>query len=218
MTRKERRKAVRADRGEVHPLRGIAMAELPTEERAGQGDFVIEAVTDEDDRPVSNGAKRVRFVDVHPLDAYLRRGVIDWRQHDAGQWLARTYARAVTVRSGVASFNERVQSSLLPGTPVVDAMVELDRAFIAAGLATYAENPSPMRVKMRSGEVCEEVQTRLIFTREASVAIAVCAYGEWAGDKRPIDRLCRALDALADTLRIGPRAERVNRGKAKKAA
>jgi hypothetical protein len=155
-----------------------------TPERAAKGAFSYEAVRDDEGR--DTGARRVRFEDACPLDAYLRRGKIDWRQHDAGAWLARAYSRAVRSGPVGSSFKERVQGGGGAGNdPFVGSLHELRRNMLRAGLAFEQDD----------GTVALNTPGR--------IAMAVCCHEEWAGGSRNLDRLKDALDRLADALKIG---------------
>jgi hypothetical protein len=154
-----------------------------TPERAAKDAFTYEAVKDDEGR--DTGARRVRFEDACPLDAYLRRNLIDWRQHDAGSWLARTHRRAVRSGPVGSAFQERVQGGSTGNNPFVGSLHEMRRNMLAAGLAFEADDGA------------------ISLTVPGRIAVMVCCYEEWAGGTRNLDRLRDALDRLADALKIG---------------
>jgi hypothetical protein len=168
-------------------FRAKAVAALSvTPERAAKGAFGFEAVETDEGR--DTGERRVRFQDASPLDAYLRRKMIDWRQHDAGSWFSRAYRR--TVRSGpvASSFSERIQCSLSVEGPYHGSSAEIQRAFLRASLAYTDPLDGSFRLNV-----------------PGRVVVSVCGFEEWAGGTRNLGRLRDALDRLADALLIGKR-------------
>lgn len=174
----------------------------PTPERLGQSKGREEAVTDEEGR--DTGARRVRFNDDSPLDAYYRREQVDWRQHDAGSWMDREFRRSFRSGPALSSLEERVQTSTGPRDPLGAGAFDFKRALVRSGLAKITNAGRALQTG--------ETEPTMRMTKKGQVALAVCCHGEWAGGTRKLDQLRAALDDLADYLKIGTRPAPVQPG------
>lgn len=179
-----------------------------TPERLRQSAHLVE-VRDRSDNgaPLSLG---VRVLDACPLDAYLRRGMLDPRQHDAGQWLARCFRRAVHQPSMVANYGERLGGGG-GSDPMLDGRNTLWRVLLVTGLAEPGSAAAPLKTHSRIYETLPGTRARVVLTPAGHVALSVCGLEEWAGGTRNLAKLRTALDTLADHLRIGRTATEATR-------
>lgn len=207
MARNARKERPRADRSAKRAARDNptlldairAGADIPTPERASKTPFKIEAEQTEDGR--DTGVRRVRFTVTCPLDAYLHRDQINWRQHDAGAWLSRLYRRAVSSPIVAPRYAERVQTAFFARDVVRDGMTDLRLALVRSGLASTS---LPDDALSAGPDATEDMRTHL--TAQGRSVIRVCCYEDWAGGTRNLDKLRSGLDLLADYLRIGTRS------------
>lgn len=183
----------------VTPAQALRMV---APERLGKAAHVVEVR----DR-LDNGAPSslgVRVLDACPLDAYLRRGLLEQRQHDAGLWLARCFRRAVHQPSMVANYGERLGGGG-GSDPMVDGRNALWRVLLATGLAEEGAAAATIKTHSRVYDVLPGARARVVLTPPGHVALSVCGLEEWAGGTRNLARLRTALDKVADLLRIGAR-------------
>lgn len=131
------------------------------------------------------GVVRHRVTDGCPLDAYLRRGKLTLRQHDAGSALARAFLAAHIPPPTTACYEPRIPSGRGAGHGPAEGSGGLLRLLVGAALARE-----------------DRAEGRVTMTGEGRIAIQVCGYDEWAGGSRNIAKLVKALDAIADFLRI----------------
>lgn len=143
----------------------------------------------------------VRVLDACPLDAYLRRGALDQRQHDAGTWLARCFRRAVHQPSMVTHYGERLGGGG-GSDPMMDGRKTLWRVLVTTGLAVTgdAQKSGKTLAGLEGGGVGG--RSPLLLTPMGQVALSVCGLEEWAGGTRNLGKLRSALDRLAAHLRI----------------
>jgi len=165
------------------------------------------------DRDGAPPALGLRILDACPLDAYLRRGMIDGRQHDAGSWLARCFKRAVHQPSMIAVYGERLGGGG-GSDPMMDGRNALWRVLLATGLAVAGGGAAAVKTGAgaragRTGTPLDAVpstgRSAVLLAPMGRVALSVCGMEEWAGGTRNMGKLRAALDALADHLANGRR-------------
>ncbi|CAO3431241.1 hypothetical protein [Azospirillum doebereinerae] len=188
-----------------------------TPERLRHSPHTVESRDREDDGPPPTLG--LRILDSCPLDAYLRRGMIDERQHDAGAWLARCFKRAVHQPSMIAIYGERLGGGG-GSDPMMDGRNALWRVILAAGLAVTASTATS--IKATAGAATARIDATLpagrsavLLTPAGRVALSVCGMEEWAGGTRNMGKLRAALDILAEHLASGRRAPTSARAHAK---
>lgn len=171
---------------------------VATPERLEKSSYRIETRTGGDGTQPCLG---IRVLDACPLDAYLRRGALDQRQHDAGAWLARCFRRAVHQPSMVTHYGERLGGGG-GSDPMMDGRKTLWRVLLTTGLATTGDGRKPGKASacLEGGTVGG--RSSVILTPTGQVALSVCGMEEWAGGTRNLGKLRTALDRLADHLRI----------------
>lgn len=169
-----------------------------TPERLKKSTYRIETRTSGDGKQPCLG---IRVLDACPLDAYLRRGALDRRQHEAGTWLARCFRRAVHQPSMVTHYGERLGGGG-GSDPMMDGRKALWRVLLATGLAMTGDGQKfgKMPACLEGGAVGG--RSSVILTPPGQVALSVCGLEEWAGGTRNLGKLRTALDRLADHLRI----------------
>ena len=148
--------------------------------------------------PLSYG---VKVEDTCPLAAYLRRGKLTWRQHEAGAAVARAWQRAVIPRRMTARWEERVSGNGADTSPAVTGAHGLWRLLERAGLASPVREGATLNLPGTArGSAGARAPMRL--TPGGTIVLSVCGMEEWAGGTRNLDKLRESLDALADVLRI----------------
>ncbi|MCG5239882.1 hypothetical protein [Azospirillum doebereinerae] len=160
----------------------------------------------EDGAPPTLG---LRILDACPLDAYLRRGMIDERQHDAGAWLARCFKRAVHQPSMIAVYGERLGGGG-GSDPMMDGRNALWRVLLATGLAVTdgkaaSTKSTPGTAAAPSDALPPAGRSAVLLAPMGRVALSVCGMEEWAGGTRNMGKLRTALDTLAEHLASGRR-------------
>lgn len=169
-----------------------------TPERLEKSPYRIETRTGGDGKQPCLG---IRVLDACPLDAYLRRGVLEQRQHDAGAWLARCFRRAVHQPSMVTHYGERLGGGG-GSDPMMDGRKTLWRVLLTTGLATTGDGRKPGKAPACLEGGAAGGRSSVILTPTGQVALSVCGLEEWAGGTRNLGKLRTALDRLADHLRI----------------
>jgi hypothetical protein len=135
------------------------------------------------------------------LDAYLRRGMIRRREHEAGQSVSALWRRFVLPPAVTASYGQARGGGggLAPG---VDASRLFFETMHRAGLAQPAADLAPLEIRGASKTFVEPAMARYVLTAVGHVVVAVCGYEEWAGGTRRIEHLRAGLGRLADHWRI----------------
>lgn len=174
-------------------------------ERHQHGDTAFAPRADDRGRVVQGA----RATATCPLDAYLLRGQIDWRQHDAGSTLHRLYRAAIASPPLVSRYKARVDGGGGANYAPTGPSRHVLRVLLEAGLAERKRSVTPLLIEGRSGQHQEPLEAGITLNGKGHIVMAVCALEEWAGGTRRLDKLREGLSALAYAMRIGERRKSV---------